>query len=101
MENKEDLIKDVLICITDRIISDIKIGNIGAFMYDSNDSFGYDLVKFDSEPYTIQYNCNKHNIRRGDRVVDVTNLYRMKQKNNWYSSSATKSIMKSFTSHRC
>ena len=29
-ENEEDLKKDVLIGITDRIISDIKIGNIGA-----------------------------------------------------------------------
>ena len=64
IENEDDLKKDVLIGITDRIVSDIEIGNIGAFMYNINDSYGYDLLKFDSKPYKIQYNSNEHCLKK-------------------------------------
>ena len=32
-------------------------------MYNGNDSYGYDLVKFETEPYMIQKNSNKYGLK--------------------------------------
>ena len=57
-----------------RITNEIKIGNIGAYMYDKDDSYGYDLVIWDSLPYTLQENDVENDLKEGDLVIDVTNL---------------------------
>ena len=94
-DDMEELNKDALIGIIDRISGDIQIGNIVAYMYDkSDDEYGYDLVKWDSLPYTLQDDDPNNFLKRGDRVVNVTNLYRLNKRKNWYYSSLTESIIK-------
>ena len=51
-------------------------------------------VKWDSLPYTLQEDDRNNGLKRGDRVVNVTNLYRFDKRKNWYYSSMTKSIIK-------
>ena len=63
-------------------------------MYDKDDSYGYDLVIWDSLPYILQENNNKYDLKEGDKVVNVTNLYSIEKRANWYASSNTKSIIK-------
>ena len=40
----EELKKDVLLGVIDRIAREIQINHIGAYMYDKEDEYGYDLV---------------------------------------------------------
>ena len=63
-------------------------------MYDKDDSYGYDLVIWDSLPYTLQENDVENDLKEGDLVIDVTNLYRIERRENWYASSDTKSKIK-------
>ena len=63
-------------------------------MYDKEDEYGYDLVIWNSEPYTLQDDDKEYNLKKGDRVVNVTNLYRVDKRQNWYSSSSTQQIIK-------
>ena len=94
-DEMEELKKDALIGIIDRISGDIKIGQVGAFMYNKNDDeFGYDLVIWNSLPYTLQEDDKKSCLKKVDRVINVTNLYRLDNRNNWYYSSLTKSTIK-------
>ena len=73
-DDMEELKKDSLIVIIDRISGDIKIGNIGAYIYDKmDDEYGYDLVVWNSLPYTLQEDNKVHDLKRGDRVANVTN----------------------------
>ena len=52
-DEMEELKKDALVGIIDRISGDIKIGQVSAFMYNKDDDeYGYDLVIWGSLPYT-------------------------------------------------
>ena len=52
-------------------------------MYDKDgDEYGYDLVIWNSLPYTFQENNKTHDLKKGDRVVNVTNLYRFDNRKN-------------------
>lgn len=94
IEDMEELKKDALVGIIDRIAGDIKIGNVGAYMYDKeDDEYGYDLVIWDSLPFTLQEDKKNYDLKKGDRAVYVTNLYRLDNRKNWYHSSSTKSIV--------
>ena len=42
----------------------------------------------------MQEENKTHDLKSGDRVLNVTNLYRFDNRNNWYYSSLTKSIVK-------
>ena len=84
----------MLVGAMDRIANEIKIGHVGAYMYDRDDEYGYDLVMWNSIPYTLQQDNRKFDLKQGDRVINVTNLYRIQNRNNWYHSSSTKSILK-------
>ena len=54
IEDMQELKKDALVGIIDRIAGDIKIGNVGAYMYDKeDDEYGYDLVIWNSLPFTL------------------------------------------------
>ena len=42
-------------------------------MYDKDDDeYGYDLVIWDSLPYTLQEDNKTHDLKKGERVVNVT-----------------------------
>ena len=55
IEDMEELKKDALVGIIYRITGYIKIGNVGAYMYDKeDDEYGYNLVIWNYLPFTLQ-----------------------------------------------
>ena len=51
--------KDILFGVSQRIGDEISIGLINSYMTISNNPHSYELVKWKSEPYTIQANDEK------------------------------------------
>ena len=93
-EDMEELKKDALVGIIDRIAAEIQVDKVGAFMYDEiDDEYGYDLVIWNSLPYTLQEDNRLYDLKKGDRVANVTNLYRFKNRRHFYYSSETKSVI--------
>ena len=60
----EELKKDVLLGVIDRIGSEIRINKVGAYMYDKDDEYGYDLVIWKSEPYTLQEDDHEYDLKK-------------------------------------
>ena len=77
IKNIKDIRRDILFGVTERIAHEIKIGSIGVYMTGDEKSTEYELVKFDSYPYTIQNSDDLQEKTSSDeRVVDIIHFHK-------------------------
>mgnify|MGYP000211327405 FL=1 len=83
--------KDVSMGIITRIAAEIKIGGFGAYMIKDDHSTGYNIIKWESTPYTTQKDIKK--IKEGELIINASVFVTLDKRNNWYTSTIEHTII--------